>query len=219
VSGVVGIAGCLFLVSGSVELLPLGLALLLFFNLLDCVDGSIARTMRTENPYGRFLDSTCGGAIDLAFWGIIGIIAFQHQALLISPRALGYPPLLWLAIGAATCYLSILVGYIERTYSELLKADWDRIKSTKQEPAMKVARVVGLEAKPIFATTGRISGVIRIINNNLRVRETHYFLLLFAVNYRTIDLLLAVYLVYYLSHTLLLLVIYSKRGKIIRKLY
>ncbi len=63
----VGLTGCLFLMSGWEQAIPVGLGLLLFFNLLDCVDGSIARATKSENPYGKFLDSICGGIVDLAF--------------------------------------------------------------------------------------------------------------------------------------------------------
>ena len=52
-SGFVGLIAYLCLMSSQQQSLPIGISLLLFFNLLDCVDGSIARTMKTENPYGR----------------------------------------------------------------------------------------------------------------------------------------------------------------------
>lgn len=218
-SGAVGIAGYSFLVSGKVKLLPFGLVLLLFFNLLDCVDGSIARTMRTENPYGRFLDSICGGALDLAFWGIIGIMAFQHQQLLFSPMAFGCGPLLWLAIGISTCYLAILVGYTERTYADLLKADWDKIHSAKLEERMTRPRATELKKRPTPLTESSMRRMTRIINNNLRVRESHYFFVILAFVTRMIDCLLILYFIYYLFHSILLFMIYSERGKIIRKKY
>ena len=218
-SGAIGLAAYILLVSGDVELLPLGLATLLFFNLLDCVDGSLARTMKTENPYGTFLDSICGGALDLAFWAIIGIMAFQHQQFLFSPMAFGCGPLLWLAIGISTCYLAIFVGYTERTYAELLKADWDKVHSSNLKEQTSKPKTIKFRKRPALLAETSMKGKIRIINNNLRVRETHYFFVISAFYTRMIDCFLILYFIYYLLHSILLFIIYSERGKIIRNNY
>ena len=218
-SAAVGLAGCLCLIAGRGNFLPLGLVLLFLFNLLDCVDGSLARATRTENPYGRFLDSICGGIIDQAFWAIIGVTAFQSPDLLYWPKAFGYGPLLWLAVGITTCYLFVLVGYLEKTFNDVLRTPWEKIRLRSLGKEKDRSLTEDDERMSESLTESKLRLVIRIINNNIRVRETHYFLLLFAVYYRTIDLLLAFYLVYYLSNTVLLLIIYSKRGKIIRKFY
>ena len=52
-SGLAGLIAYICLMSGQEGLLLTGIGFLYFFNLLDCVDGSIARTMKTENPYGN----------------------------------------------------------------------------------------------------------------------------------------------------------------------
>jgi len=54
---------------------------------------------------------------------------------------------------------------------------------------------------------------LRIINNNLRVRETHYVLLLCAFYLHTVDLLLFFYFWYYLAVDTALVVTYSRRAK------
>jgi phosphatidylglycerophosphate synthase len=131
-SGIVGIVGCLCLMSKWPQLLPLGIGLLLLFNLLDCVDGSIARTTKTENPYGRFLDAVCGGIIDLAFWAVVGIMAYRHGDLLVWQNPFGYGAFFWLALGAATCFTSILVAFLERAYDRSLREAWEKISTSKQ---------------------------------------------------------------------------------------
>lgn len=218
-SGIVGVAGCLCLLSVSEGLLPLGLALLLFFNLLDCVDGSIARTMKTENPYGRFLDSVCGGFIDMSFWAVVGVMAFRHPDLLLWPTAFGYGPLLWFAIGFATCCLSIFLGFLEKNFDDLLRLQWDRVRLKGEEKSRTGESVKQNAAKSASPIEGKARRVLKIINHNFRVRETHYFLLILTFYYHSIDFLLVAYLFYYLNHTILLLVVYSARGKLIRKLY
>jgi len=218
-SGIVGIAGCLCLVSGYENMLPVGIGLLLFFNLLDCVDGSIARTMKTENPYGRFLDSICGGIIDLTFWSVIGIMAFRHPDLLIWSEPFGYGPLFWLAMGCVTCFLSILVGFFENTFDMSLRQDWDNIQIAKHDVTRSLPEMEKTKPHLNNNSVNMRMYMLRMINTNIRVRESHYILLVFAYLTQMIDLLLVVYLLYYSFFNILLLVAYIKRGRIIRRLY
>jgi phosphatidylglycerophosphate synthase len=218
-SGIVGLAACLFLLSGTAELLPFGLALLLLFNLLDCVDGSIARTMKIENPYGRFLDSICGGIVDLAFWAVIAVMAFRHDYLLTYPNGFGHGLYLWLALGAASCYLSFLIVYVERTFDELLRPDWDQIlseKTNKISPHLSDHEKNGLIAS---LHEPRVRQILTILNNNFRVRESHYFLLTLAFISNTIDIFLLIFFIYYVVHAFLLMITYLNRGLTIRRRY
>ena len=217
-SGAVGLAGCSLLVSGSQEAVPVGIGVLFLFNLLDCVDGDIARSMKTRNPYGRFLDSVCGGVIDLAFWGIVGIMAFQHPQLLCRPQPFGYGPIFWLAVGGATCFLSIWMGYLEMCFDELLRPAWDRMKNTEVAMSSSVSAV---DNHPSVEPLSRRSAAVwtRAVMTNLRVRETHYALLLVAYMTATVDLLLAAYLTYYATYNVSLLVVYAKRGCEVKALH
>lgn len=217
-SGIVGIAGCLCLMSGWQSLLPFGIGLLLAFNLLDCVDGSIARTMKTENPYGRFLDSVCGGLIDLAFWAVIGIMAFRNPDLLRWQNPLGFGASFWLALGSATCFLSIHLAFLERIFDRSLREDWEKIQTSRESVRCNAEAM----KNPNFSSNkGLINRryVLRMINNNLRVRETHYLLLIVAYLTRAVDLLLGAYLIYYIFQNTISLIVYSKRGRQIRRFY
>lgn len=213
ISGFVGLIGCLCLLGSRQQLLPIGIGFLIFFNLLDCVDGSIARTMKTENPYGRFLDSLMAW-IDMGFWALIGVVAYHHSQLLLCPKPFDKGEIVWLAIGGLTCYLSILIGYIESIFDNLLRKDQDRI-SIKPESDTLIENVTG----KMSASLSLIPNIIRRINHNLRVRETHYFLLVFASLCKVIDLLLGFFLVYYFVYTISLIIIYSIRGRHIRLKY
>lgn len=203
-SGLVGLAGCALLASGSQQLLPAGVGLLFLFNLLDCVDGSLARTLKTQNPYGRFLDSVCGGVIDLAFWGIVGIMAFQHPQLLHWPQPWGYGPVFWLAVGGLTCFLCIFLGFLERTFDELLREHWDKHQGLAPTSAME---------RPPKSTDIWLRAII----TNMRVRETHYCLLLIAYWAEMVDLLLGGYLLFYCASSVFLLAVYAHRGRQIRR--
>lgn len=213
ISGAVGLVGCYCLVSGNVKLLSTGIALLLLFNLLDCVDGSIARTMKTENPYGRFLDSLCGGIIDLIFWCIIGVAAFQHPNLTFWQDPFGYGSLFWLVLGFTTSHLNMFHGYMERTFDELLRKYWEQSHGVGNEISITASRVDRVDT----STNSRTKKILRIINNNLRVRETHYILILVAYLVNATDIPILLYFCYYLSQGVVLLILYSHRGRIAKK--
>lgn len=215
-SGAVGLTGCALLVSGVPGALPTGLGLLFAFNLLDCVDGSIARTMKTQNPYGRFLDSVCGGIIDLVFWLVVGIMAFQHPQLLYWPNPLGYGPTFWLAVGGVTCVLYQVLALLEHRFDMLVRPYWQSEVGGRTKLNLSREDTSGV---PSATHQDRRSAwpFRLIVATNLRVRETHYFLLVVAYLSGAVDILLSAYLVFYLTHSVLLLVIYSKRGQQIRQ--
>ena len=206
-SGFVGLMGYLCLLSNQEYLLPIGIGLFVFFNILDCVDGSIARTMKTQNPYGRFLDSLMGW-IDMGFWALIGVVAYRHPELLCWPNPLDKEVIVWLAIGGLTCYFSILIRYIEGIFDKSLRDDWDKLSGEQEINISKKGVIENRKVSYSF-----ILNIVRKINHNLRVRETTYFLLILAYLCNTIDLLLITYLFYYFMHTIILVIIYSIRGR------
>jgi len=218
-SGIVGITGCSFLMLGGQYLLPLGIGLLLLFNLLDCVDGSIARTMKTANPYGIFLDSICGGMIDLAFWGVIGIMAFRNNNLLLWTNPYEYNSFFWLAIGSTTCFLNIFLSFLERTFDSTLRDYWEKILISNSNRTDNVSASEQIHPTQNINIASKRRYFLRMINNNLRVRENHYFFLIISYLTHTIDLLLTIYLFYYLAQIIILLLVFSKRGNKIRHYY
>lgn len=207
-SAVAGLFSCAVLVSGDSGLIPIGVSFLLIFNLLDCVDGSIARVMKTENPYGRYLDSICGEMVDVIFWTIIGILAYQHRDLLRWPYVSIYGVSLWLIIGIASNFLFIQVNYIERTFDEALRKYWEEIN---QNSPVNFGDLSTPEKSINSRQPLRV-----IINNNMRVRENHYLLLIIALLMKSLDVFLAFYFLYYLSMYIFLLITYSRRGQIVR---
>jgi len=209
-SGFVGLIAYLCLMSNQQQSLPIGISLLLFFNLLDCVDGSIARTMKTENSYGQFLDSIMGW-VDMGFWALIGIMVYRHPDLLFFSDPMSYGPIFWLAIGGLTCYFFSLLGYVEDAFDQHVRYKWDSIRardntSVRNKPKDEEVKQVYHRETPPFS-------VVRIIYHNLKVRETHYFLLVLAYWGKAVDLLLAFFMFYYVLNTILLLFIYCCRGR------
>lgn len=211
-SGFVALMGYLCLISIQENLLPIGISLLIFFNLLDCVDGSIARSMKTENPYGSFLDSLMGW-VDMGFWALIGIMAYRHPQLLCWPNTFN-GEIVWLIIGGVTSYTFVFVGYIEGIFDKALREDWDKVSDNSKSGAFKNSVKENKDSLLSF-----ILNVIRRINQNMKARETYYFFLILAYWGRVVDLLLVFFLFYYFLHTIFLIIIYSNRGRKIRLKY
>ena len=168
-SGLVGLSGCIFLISRNEALLAAGIGLLLLFNLLDCVDGSIARTMKTGNPYGQFLDSICGGIIDLIFWAVVGVMAFRNPEYLSIQKIAAVPEFTWLIIGSLTCFLAIWLGYLEQTFDSLLRPTWETL-SVSEDTSSSHLNIQQDKPDAVHC----IANAVRVINLNLRVRETQY---------------------------------------------
>lgn len=217
-SAAVGLFGLLGLASGREAAVQAGLGLLMIFNLLDCVDGSIARVLRTENPYGRFLDSVCGGVIDLGFWAVVGVMASRHPELLLWPEPLGYGPMFWLALGGLMCLLCEILSFLEHRFDELLRPYWESEGRGQAKYDLDHKEAHDIRSG---VPQGRQSAwpLRLIVATNLRVRETHYFLLVVAYLTSAVDVLLSVYFVYYLLHSLLLLSVYCTRGRQVRQSY
>lgn len=211
-SGIAGITGCIFITSDQTHYILTGILLLLFFNLLDCVDGSIARTTKTENPYGKFLDSVCGGIVDHAFWGAIGIMAFRNEEYLLWSNPFGAGSLFWLLTGGAVLYLYAYLSYIENIFGSTLRQPWNELRGDGTE---KVTPETG---QPSDGDIGA-RYIIRMINNNFRVRENHYLLLLICFISCCVDVMLLIYFLYYLSQVALSLIIFAGRGRRIKLIY
>jgi hypothetical protein len=168
--------------------------------------------MKTENPYGRFLDSICGGIIDLIFWAVVGVMAFRNPEYLLIQKIVAVPEFTWLIIGSLACFLSIWLGYLEQTFDSLLRPAWETlgVSDNTSSPHLNIRQDTPDAAYGI-------ANIVRIINHNLRVRETHYMILLIAFIGRSIDLFLVIFFVYYLLSNILLMVIYSLRGAKVKK--
>ena len=219
-SGMVGAAGLLCLSVGGNSWISAGIAILILFNLLDCVDGSSARTMHTENPYGKFLDSFLGSIVDMAFWAVIGITAYNNQDLLYFTELKMFTSAIWIFIGGLTCYLHIMTGYIEGIFETTLRDDWNKILIGKKRDSNKLTKKDKL--KPLNLPNEHefsVRKLTRILIQNLRVRETHYLFLILAAWYSIIDLFLLVYMHFYLVNLIFLIFVYCRRGGKVKELY
>jgi glycosyltransferase involved in cell wall biosynthesis len=213
-SGILGIGGLLFLMGKSLYSVWLGIGLLVFFNLLDCVDGSIARVMKTENPYGKFLDSVLGDIINFAFFAAVGILAYRHPLLVSLNFGSEDGTPLYLAIGGMTSFFYILLSHVEQLFIYQIKnLNIDYQGNTASHVTRPSESVPGFGPNFSESTSKTI---LRLMDRNFRVRETHYLLLFFALLLKRVDFFLLLFFTYYLLHIILTSLVYFYRAKMMR---
>lgn len=122
-SYVVALASILSLAWGASGGFVLGSALLVLFNLLDCVDGNLARLQGAPDPFGRFLDALAFPAFVLPYFALgIGLARgagpSQGQVLL--------------GLGAATAILKLLTPQIREVFHVCLGETWAARKRGQQ---------------------------------------------------------------------------------------
>ena len=81
VSLAVAMIGFIFIMAGGKQNLAIGLLFLMFWAVLDCADGSLARTLfykyELKNPLGEFFDAFAGYGIVAFLWLTLGWSAYQ----------------------------------------------------------------------------------------------------------------------------------------------
>jgi len=115
-SYLVAVLSLVFLADGSSTSFLLGSSLLVLFNLLDCVDGNLARLRGTSNPFGRFLDALAFPAFVLPYFALgIGL----------ARRAGPGKGEFLLGIGAATAILRLLGPQIRQLFFTCFGEVWE----------------------------------------------------------------------------------------------
>jgi hypothetical protein len=204
-SGGAALAAYICLLWPKVPALWPGVFLLMLFNFIDCLDGGIARAMKTRNPYGRFLDSVMSWA-DMLFWGMIGITVWRLPGLRSIGDSLGIPAGVWLAVGALSAFLATYSAYLDSIFDLTLREPWEKFLS-----------VQGIKTAPTPIVGKQPAEVaVRVLMHNLRVRETHYLLLAAACALGFVDVLLVFFLAFNAALATALLFAYCRRG---RKIY
>ncbi len=213
-SGLAGILGLFCLLGHDIQTIWIGVGLLIFFNLLDCVDGSIARTMKTENPYGKFLDSVIGDVVNYAFWGIVGVMTYKHPNMLYGTLGFVSKTLWGLSMGCSCAFFYILLRQIEQQYEQITTQHVDiacRQTSKDSDNRKKLSSdFIKNKAEASWKS------ILRLIDRNLRVRETQYFFLIIGILLDVVDIFLLVYLIYFLLRTIASFIVYVLRIKRIR---
>jgi hypothetical protein len=76
----VGVGGCLLFYPNSLSANLIGFALLVFANILDCVDGQLARITGIKSEIGRILDGFCGDLWFLTLYTVLTLKLIHFEA-------------------------------------------------------------------------------------------------------------------------------------------
>ncbi|OGS08646.1 MAG: hypothetical protein A2270_02220 [Elusimicrobia bacterium RIFOXYA12_FULL_51_18] len=204
-SGAAALSAYIFLLWPGPRFLWPGILLLMAFNFFDCLDGGIARAMRTRNPYGRFLDSIMSWA-DMLFWMVIGVTVWRLPEMRSIGDSFGVPAGVWLAAGAFCAFLASYAAYLESVFDLVLREYWEKLLS-REGISTAPTPIAGKAPPEVMA---------RVLVHNLRVRETHYLLLALACAFGHADALITFFLLFNAALVSALLFTYCRRG---RKIY
>jgi hypothetical protein len=170
--------------------------------------------MKTENPYGKFLDSVFGDVIDFAFFAAVGIMAYRHPSLVGWNSRSEDGTLLWLAIGGMTGFFYILLSHVEQLFDyQIRKPKLSNQGNTASHMTMASESVSGFRPD---VTESTFKTFLRLMDRNFRVRETHYSFLIFAILLGSIHIFLVLFLAYYALHTVLTSIAFFRRAKQLR---
>jgi len=211
-SAVLGVTGLLLLSCKDLSFIVSGIVVLHLFNLFDCVDGSIARVMKTENPYGKFLDSIIGDVINFFFFAFIGIMIYRHPSLTLTHfMFITFDKTCWVFLGGATAMVYILLHHLEGIYASQISMQWEIRKNVALSELGD-----SLREMPVSRGGEGLSHMMRLIDRNFRARETHYFFLVVALCAKMVDIFLVFFLIYFLFHFFLSLILFGRRALIMK---
>lgn len=138
---IVGVAAGFLLTPGINPWLFAGALLFQFSQILDCVDGQLARLTGNSSDFGRLLDGAGDYIVAIAIWGgtIYGMQHSLTQQILhtIIPTSL---PLFWTVMGLA--FISIAVhslyyDFIKTKFGTILKSGRDQTEEEHREQFSK----------------------------------------------------------------------------------
>lgn len=212
-SGITGIFGLVCITAKSMEIVWLGIGFMIFFNILDCVDGSIARVMKTENPYGKFLDSLLGHIVDFPFFIVISIMMYRHPFLSQGSQLFGEQSVSWLVIGGITAFFHILLEYMDEIFNhQIREVEFKSASLSNSSTSTQVGSTYNIQK----IKTINWKYVLILIDRNIRVRETQYLLLIISILLGLFDIFLLFYCFYFFMHTVLSGFIHIRRAKRLR---
>lgn len=175
-SGVIGMAGCFLMMIGGSLVLP-GILLLLLFNVLDAVDGNIARAKGQWSAGGEFFDGAGGTLGDAFLYLAIGVGAY-HTA--VCPPA--YKPL-FIVLGATA---SIADCAARCVYHRYLIAEY------------KLGLVQSLGSMETRRKKGKL-GLVNRVRKEFGTMAFFMPLLVLSYLFRRLDVLTALYFLYAVS--------------------
>ena len=115
-----------------------------------------------------------------------------------------------------------MVGYIEGIFENTLRTYWNKMTKGKEHNLNEISLQENIKLKSINRVNeDRRAGftLVRALNHNFRVRETHYMFMIVAAWQNAIDLFLLLFMLFYLLNFIFLTILYCSRGKKAKEFY
>lgn len=114
-----------------------GSCLFALLNILDCVDGNLARMSRSSSPSGKFYDSAVGLVFYLIYF-VLGIGLYQTPdsslSQVLSPFGVGtVPPVVYVLLGAIATLCRFLGLHVQSIFTSALGPTWETKKAAEGE--------------------------------------------------------------------------------------
>ena len=164
----IGLTSCAFFTKGYGEGFYLGTALLILFNIMDCVDGNIARLKKTVGPVGRYYDGLVGNVHTLVYLFIgFGLYRTPDRSLFyLVPEVVSKETtaIVFFCAGVSITVAKMLSMQVRNSFFSALEKQWTEYKSKRENAD--------------FTHTGRW---YYYLYNNITDLQGHEFVLLGAV--------------------------------------
>ena len=171
----------------------IGAVLVNLWLILDCTDGCIARSVKSE-PFGEFADGISSYIIVALLGGAMGIAVYFEGGLLVGAGAV------WM----------VLIGASASTADTLMRLIYQKYKATEREEAEKGTIEVSYDQRKDHDQAGSL----RVkIEQDLGIGGILPIMILLGTIFHALDVVLLYMFVYYGSSCLTVMAIYIRKAR------
>lgn len=139
-SAVVAVAGCMLVSSSSYLIRWIGIFLINFWAILDCVDGNVARVTKTQSNKGAFMDAESGYMFCAFIYLAFGMAAYHTSNFtIIQDKEL------FILIGAIASISDILARLIHQKYVSTVETQERKMSNKSPSKFGKIRKRVSTE--------------------------------------------------------------------------
>ncbi len=203
-SGIVSIVGCILIAIPNITCLIIGVILINFWIVLDCVDGNIARVTKKSTRMGEFFDAAYGYIICAFNFLAIGIAGYHWSNILFGEKAV-----MNIIIGALACSFNILPRLVYQKYTVMCMTleNKDRTYSPENDTFYQPTQRKGI-------TYFRL-----LIDRQIGTSGLFMPFLIICAIFKCFDIMGIFYCVYLGVSCLAVFIIFSKKASNINKKY
>ena len=188
-----GVLACVLFLPNNYTCHIIGAILVNLWLVLDCTDGCIARSVKSE-PFGEFADGISSYIIVALLGGAIGIAVYYEGGILAAPG------IVWM----------VFIGALASTSDTLMRLIYQKYKATELEAAGQGTIEVSYDQRKDHEQVGSL----RVkIEQDLGIGGILPIMILFGTIFHALDLVLFYLIAYYGLSCLAVTVIYIRKAR------